>query len=71
MGLQTVTVRNFGKVREAVEIPNLVDVQRKSYGEFLQEDASPTRRKRVGLEALFHEIFPITNYDKTMYLEYL
>ncbi|MHC4616231.1 MAG: DNA-directed RNA polymerase subunit beta [Planctomycetota bacterium] len=71
MGLQTVSVRDFGKVRDAVDVPDLVDIQRRSYGEFLQEDVSPTRRKRIGLEALFHEIFPITNYDKTMYLEYL
>jgi len=65
------TVRNFGKVRDAVEIPDLVAIQRKSYEHFLQRDVVPTRRKRFGLEALFQEIFPIESYDKNMKLEYL
>jgi DNA-directed RNA polymerase subunit beta len=65
------TVRNFGKVQDAVGIPDLVAIQRSSYERFLQKDVAPTRRKRVGLEALLQEIFPIDNYDKTMRLEYL
>ncbi len=65
------TVRNFGKVRDAVEIPVLVAIQRASYNRFLQGDVAPTRRKRVGLESLFREIFPIASYDKSMCLEYL
>ena len=65
------TVRNFGKISDAIEISDLVAVQRKSYDKFLQRDKSPTKRNRSGLEALFSEIFPIHNYDKTMYLEYL
>jgi len=64
-------VRNFGKVRDAVKIPDLVAIQRRSYERFLQEEAAPTKRKCIGLEALFHEIFPIESYDKTMCLEYL
>ncbi|MFB0552769.1 MAG: DNA-directed RNA polymerase subunit beta [Phycisphaerae bacterium] len=65
------SVRNFGRVRDAVEIPDLVEVQRRSYERFLQQDAVPTRRKCIGLEALFHETFPIESYDKKMVLEYL
>ena len=65
------TVRNFGKVRDAIEIPVLVAIQRASYNRFLQEDVAPTRRKCVGLESLFREIFPIASYDKSMRLEYL
>jgi len=65
------TIRNFGRVRDAVEIPDLVAIQRASYSRFLQEDVAPTRRKCVGLEALFREIFPIESYDKSMCLEYL
>ncbi|UCG47186.1 MAG: DNA-directed RNA polymerase subunit beta [Phycisphaerales bacterium] len=64
-------VRDFGKVRDAVEIPDLVAIQRSSYEQFLQKQVSPTRRKRVGLESLFREIFPIESYDKNMRLEYL
>ncbi len=65
------TVRTFGKVGDAVEIPDLVAIQRIGYEQFLQKDAAPTRRKCSGLEALFQEIFPIESYDKNMHLEYL
>jgi len=64
-------IRSFGKVRDAVEIPDLVAIQRKSYARFLQEDVPPTKRECVGLEALFRETFPIESYDKKMLLEYL
>jgi len=64
-------VRDFGKVHDAIEVSDLVAIQRKSYEAFLQRTVAPTRRKSTGLEALFREIFPIQNYDKSMYLEYL
>ncbi|MEJ2702548.1 MAG: DNA-directed RNA polymerase subunit beta [Sedimentisphaerales bacterium] len=63
--------RNFGKVKDAVDIPDLVAIQRKSYGTFLQRGVAPTKRKDSGLEALFRETFPIESYDKKMVLEYL
>ena len=73
--LKTITgqaVRNFGKVPDAVKIPDLVAIQNRSYERFLQGNPDKTgRRKRVGLEALFQEIFPIQSYDNTRTLEYL
>jgi DNA-directed RNA polymerase subunit beta len=65
------TFRRFGRMQDAVEIPDLVAVQRKSYANFLQKDVSPSKRADAGLEALFREIFPIESYDKKMHLEYL
>ena len=65
------TVRNFGKVQDAVDVPDLVAVQRASYDRFLQLNESPTKRGDFGLESLFREIFPIESYDKKMRLEYL
>ncbi|MHC4734305.1 MAG: DNA-directed RNA polymerase subunit beta, partial [Planctomycetota bacterium] len=64
-------VRSFGKVHDAVKIPDLVAILRRSYERFLQEKVAPTKRKCIGFEALFREIFPIESYDKTMRLEYL
>jgi len=64
-------IRNFGRVQDAVDIPDLVAVQRRSYEQFLQQDVAPTKRKPSGLEALFQETFPIESYDKKMLLEYL
>ncbi len=63
--------RVFGGIRDAVDIPDLVAIQRSSYDRFLQRDVAPTKRKHVGLEALFQETFPIESYDKKMLLEYL
>jgi len=65
------TVRNFGKIRDAFELSNLMDIQNKSYEHFLQKAVAPTKRKCIGFETLFREIFPVYNYDKSMYLEYL
>jgi len=65
------TVRRFGNVRDAVDIPDLVAIQRSSFDHFLQKEVAPTKRKHFGLEALFQEIFPIESYDKNMKLEYL
>ena len=65
------TVRVFGKIGDVVQIPDLVAIQRTGYEQFLQKDAAPTKRKCIGLEALFREIFPIESYDKNMRLEYL
>ncbi|OHB47594.1 MAG: DNA-directed RNA polymerase subunit beta [Planctomycetes bacterium GWF2_41_51] len=69
MGIKT--IRDFGKTQDAIEVPNLIEVQRASYERFLQADLNYQRRKLIGLEALFQEIFPIESYDKTMSLEYV
>ena len=65
------TVRNFGKIGDAIKVPNMVEVQRQSYAAFLQAESAPDKRKGKGLEVLFREIFPIESYDKKMKLEYL
>ncbi len=65
------TVRNFGRIGDAIDVPDLIEIQLRSYSRFLQQDVSPKKRKNTGLEALFCEIFPIVSYDKTMQLEYM
>jgi len=65
------TVRNFAKIADAVEVPDLIEVQLKGYERFLQENVAPDQRADIGLEALFREVFPIVSYDKTIELEYL
>ncbi|MCY2928161.1 MAG: DNA-directed RNA polymerase subunit beta [Planctomycetota bacterium] len=64
-------IRDFSKVGDAIPVPDLVEIQVKSYERFLQADAEPTRRKHEGLEALLREIFPIVSYDERTKLEYL
>ena len=64
-------IRNYGKVEEIIEIRDLVQIQTKAYRDFLQADLPAFKRKNIGLEAIFREIFPISNYDGTMSLEYI
>ena len=63
-------VRDFSKIGDAMPLPDLVDVQRRTYARFLQADTPPTRRKKQGLEGLLGEIFPIESYDGQLSLEY-
>ncbi len=65
------TLRNFAKIADAIEVPDLIEVQLKGYGRFLQDGVAPENRADIGLEALFREVFPIISYDKTIELEYL
>ncbi len=64
-------VRDYSKIGDALPIPNLIDIQTKSYKRFLQEDLPVGDRNRIGLEGLLQEIFPILSYDESMALEYV
>jgi DNA-directed RNA polymerase subunit beta len=63
--------QNFGKLREVIQPPNLIEIQINSYLEFLQKDVPNSQRKPHGLEAVFKEVFPITSYDERLVLEYV
>ena len=63
--------RNFGRVAEVVEIPNLTEIQTRKYEEFLQLDADPAKRAARGLESVLREVFPITSYDGSLRLDYV
>ena len=62
---------NFGKLEDVLEIPDLIGVQLDSYSSFLQLDKSPDQREDVGLQEIFHEVFPIQSYDNHITLEFL
>ena len=63
--------RNFGRFGDAVEVPDLTDVQTRSYDRFLQLDITPEKRTVTGLEGVLKEIFPIESYDKKISLDYV
>lgn len=69
--LQPKTVRNFGRNRDAFQVPPLTDVQTTAYARFLQLDVPPHKREPIGLEGVLREIFPIESYDKKVALEYI
>ncbi|MFH1414884.1 MAG: DNA-directed RNA polymerase subunit beta, partial [Elusimicrobiota bacterium] len=54
-----------------LELPDLIQVQQKSYDEFLQLDNVEEKRKTQGLHGLFEDIFPVENIDGSMKLDYL
>ncbi len=62
---------NFGKLREVIPPPDLIELQISSYLEFLQKDTAEKQRKPAGLEAVFREVFPIKSYDERLTLEYV
>jgi DNA-directed RNA polymerase subunit beta len=61
---------NFGKIKEIVVPPNMIELQTNSYKEFLQADARGKRDKSTGLESVFNEVFPIESYDGKCKLRY-
>ena len=61
----------FGKIEEAIETPNLIEVQLDSYKEFLQQDNSPEVRVSAGLQSVFQEVFPIQSYDEKFTLDFV
>ena len=62
---------SFSKLRERVEMPNLLDVQLSSYEGFLQRDVPPEKRVNSGLQAVFTSIFPITDVHELYSLEFV
>ncbi len=63
--------RYFGSIEEAIEPPNLIEVQSKSYEDFLQKDVPASQRIETGLQAVLMEVFPINSYDETIELGFL
>ncbi len=61
----------FGKLKDAIEPPPMIEAQTKSYEEFLQANVATTRRKNVGLQTVFKEVFPITSYDGQATLDFV
>ncbi len=62
---------DFSKLRSVMEIPNLLAVQLDSFRDFLQLDAAPERRDKKGLQAVFHDIFPISDARGNFSLEFV
>ncbi|MBI3316852.1 MAG: DNA-directed RNA polymerase subunit beta [Candidatus Omnitrophica bacterium] len=63
--------KNFTKIHDTIELPNLVEIQVRSYQDFLQSERGKRQRKQQGLEAAFHDCFPIESFDGSCRLEYV
>ncbi|MEN9873524.1 MAG: hypothetical protein RL186_421, partial [Pseudomonadota bacterium] len=63
--------KSFGKIAEAVTMPNLIEVQKSSYDQFLQKDVPLGERRDHGIEAVFKSVFPIKDFQERAVLEYV
>ncbi|MEE9367658.1 MAG: DNA-directed RNA polymerase subunit beta [Pontiella sp.] len=63
--------KNFGKLTDALDAPDLIEIQLNSYKDFLQQDLSPSKRKKIGLQAVLGEAFPIESYDGQIALDFV
>jgi DNA-directed RNA polymerase subunit beta len=63
--------KSFGKIPEAGRMPNLIEVQKSSYDQFLQKDERSYERIDEGLQAVFRSVFPIRDFSERAVLEYV
>ncbi|MBN2161820.1 MAG: DNA-directed RNA polymerase subunit beta [Pontiellaceae bacterium] len=63
--------KNFGKLTDALDAPDLIEIQLNSYRDFLQQDVSPSKRKKIGLQSVLGEAFPIESYDGQIALDFV
>jgi DNA-directed RNA polymerase subunit beta len=62
---------DFSKIKTSIPIPNLIEVQKRSYERFLQMDLLPKEREDAGLESVFSSVFPISDFRGLSQLEFV
>ncbi len=68
---QEIRRHSFGKLGVGMDMPDLLAVQKESFAEFLQREADPLDRENEGLQAVFQDIFPITDVKENYSLEFV
>ncbi len=63
--------RTFSKTDSVLEVSNLIEIQRKSYDQFLQPERSPEEREEQGLQAVFKSVFPIEDFSGRASLQFV
>jgi len=61
----------FGKIREVLEMPNLIEVQKSSYDLFLNSGDQPDPQEGEGINGVFQSVFPIKDFNETAVLEFV
>ena len=62
---------SFTNKKEIIDLPNLIEIQIKSYNQFLQASKFADERENIGLQEVFNEMFPIKSYDEKTILEFI
>src|SRR3989338_1873251 len=63
--------KDFSKIKRAIELPNLIETQKKSFENFLQAGVVSEQRLDIGLQGVFKGVFPIKDYNQTASLEFI
>jgi len=63
--------KSFGKIPLVTSLPNLVEVQKRSYDSFLQLKVDPEKKEDTGLHAIFKSVFPINDYTERATVDYV
>ncbi|MDP1724683.1 MAG: DNA-directed RNA polymerase subunit beta [Alphaproteobacteria bacterium] len=63
--------KNFGRIPEVAPMPNLIEVQKTSYENFLQRDVDSTKRPNSGLQEVIASVFPVKDYSGRAHLEFV
>lgn len=63
--------KSFANKKEIIDLPNLIEIQIKSYNQFLQANKFADERESIGLQEVFNEMFPIKSYDEKTILEFI
>ncbi len=63
--------KKFLRHKDSIEIPYLIELQKHSYGLFLQEGVNPQDREAVGIQAVFNSVFPISDFTDTASVEFV
>ncbi len=63
--------RYFRQLPQILQVPNLIEIQKRSFERFLQKDVSPSKREYSGLQAAFNSVFPIVDYNETASIEFI
>ena len=63
--------KSFGKIPTITSLPNLIEVQKRSYDNFIQLNVEPEKREDSGLHAIFKSVFPINDYAERATVDYI
>ena len=63
--------KDYSRIGKIVDIPNLIDIQKKSYQQFLQLGVKPEARSDIGLQSVFKSVFPIKDYSSMASLDFV
>ena len=63
--------KSFAKLKQVIDIPNLIDIQKRSYDKFLQLEIPADKREDMGIQGVFKSVFPIKDFSETSSLEFV